>query len=76
VTKYQLAQDLSSKTNSTQSLCEQIDFVQYQFSLRVLTIHTDNEKTLSEFFSEQATARGINLETTPPYQPNQNGYAM
>jgi hypothetical protein len=75
VTKYQLAQDLSSKTDLTQSLCEQIDFVQYQFSLRVLTIHTDDEKTLSEFFSEQATARGINLETTLPYQPDQNGYA-
>jgi transposase InsO family protein len=75
VTKYQLAQDLSSKTGSTQSLYKQIDFVQNQFDLRVLTIHTDNEQTLSDFFSEQAAARGINLETTPPYQPNQNGYA-
>ena len=38
-------------------------------------MHSDDEKTLSDFFSEQATARGINLETTPPYQPEQNGYA-
>jgi hypothetical protein len=37
-------------------------------------VHSDNEKALSDFFNQQATARGIKLETTPPYQPNQNGY--
>ena len=75
VTKYQLAQDLPSKTDSTQSLSDQIDFVQNQFNLRVLTVHSDDEKALSDFFSQQTTARGIKLETTPPYQPDQNGYA-
>jgi hypothetical protein len=38
-------------------------------------VHSDDEKTLSDFFNQQATARGIKLETTPPYQPDQNGYA-
>jgi hypothetical protein len=67
VTKYQLAEDLSSKTDSSQSLCNQIDFVQKQFNLRVLTIHSNNEQALSNFFSQEAPSRGINLETTPPY---------
>jgi hypothetical protein len=50
VTKYQIAEDLSSKTESSQSLSNQIDFIQNQFDLRVLIVHTDDERTLSEFF--------------------------
>lgn len=75
ITKYQLAEDLSTKTDSSQSLCDQIDFIKKQFDLDVLTIHSDDEKSLSDFFSHEAKTRGINLETTPPYQPDQNGYA-
>ena len=75
VTKYQLAQDLPSKTDSARSLCDQIDLIQNQFDLRVLTVHSDDEKALSDFFKNDATTRGIKLETTPPYQPEQNSYA-
>ena len=75
ITKYQLAEDISAKSDSNQSLCDQIDFIKHQFDLEVLTVHTDEEPSLSEFFSEEAKSRGINLETTPPYQPDQNGYA-
>ena len=38
----------------------------------MLTVHTDDERALSDFFDQSAA---INLETTPPYQPKQNGYA-
>jgi hypothetical protein len=72
VTKYQIAEDLSSKTELSQSLSNQIDFIQNQFDLRVLIVYTDDERTLSEFFDQSSR---INLETTPPYQPDQNGYA-
>ena len=38
----------------------------------MLTVHTDDERALSDFFDQSPA---INLETTPPYQPEQNGYA-
>ena len=41
----------------------------------MLIVHSDNEKALSDFFKKDITTRGIKLETTLPYQPEQNGYA-
>ena len=69
VTKFQLAEDLSTKTDSIRSLCNQIDFVQNQFNLRVTTIHSDDKTALSDFFAHEAPTRGINVETTLPRQP-------
>ncbi|KAJ5143087.1 uncharacterized protein N7515_001874 [Penicillium bovifimosum] len=43
--------------------------------LDIRTIHSDNETALVSTISSEAQARGINFETAPSHQPEQNGYA-
>ena len=44
-------------------------------NLNMLTVHCDDEQGLLPSFPAEARDRGIRIEITPPYQPEQNGYA-
>ncbi|KAJ5124630.1 uncharacterized protein N7515_008455 [Penicillium bovifimosum] len=75
VTKYQMGEDISDKKQTPASLLGHISFVKTQFGLDIRTIHSDNETALVSTISSEAQARGINFETAPSHQPEQNGYA-
>ncbi|KAJ6104196.1 hypothetical protein N7523_010516 [Penicillium sp. IBT 18751x] len=72
VTKYHLLVTIARKHLIQSSLQQMIDFVRNQFGIRIKRIHLDGDRNIYE---DRLQNQGIEVITSPPYQPEQNPFA-
>jgi len=73
---YRMVYFVKHKSDVADKLKEFIDLVENKFQRRVKTLHVDNGREYcNERISKYLCMKGINLETTAPYTPEQNGRA-
>ncbi|KAJ5670387.1 uncharacterized protein N7477_005750 [Penicillium maclennaniae] len=72
VTKYHLLVTIARKHLIQSSLQQMIDFVLTQFGIRIKRIHLDGDRNIHQ---DRFRTQGIEVKTSPPYQPEQNPFA-
>lgn len=72
--KYVTVYFLKYKSEALEAFRKYVQIVENKFDIKVKTLHTDNGKEYcNENFNEYANNKGITLEYSAPYTPQQNG---
>jgi len=71
---FRIVKFLKNKSDALNAFKDYVNMLEKQFNIKVKKLHTDNGlEYCNESFQNYAASQGIQLETTAPYTPQQNG---